>query len=251
MDSSETYRRLAPFYDLYVAGFDADIALYRELCAPGHSVLEIGCGTGRVLSPLVARGCSVTGADISEEMLGLARSKLARQISEGAVTLLRHDFAVAALDQRFDRILVTYYTFNYLLQRDAQDRFLRNAAASLAPGGLLVLDLFFPRALEPNKKSDRWRESTLAQRDRRVALQQKKRMRGDIEERIQVFTDGGTKETIVTRRKYVSKQQMRELLHSAGLRRVQVADGYELGRLHTVTESEPTQRSFVCVGSVG
>lgn len=57
MSSQETYQRFAQYYDLYVGDFNADLPLYRSLCAPEHRVLEIGCGTGRVLRAVLEAGC--------------------------------------------------------------------------------------------------------------------------------------------------------------------------------------------------
>src|SRR5688500_3818712 len=57
MSSQETYQRFARYYDLYVGDFNADLPLYRSLCTPAHHVLEIGCGTGRVLRAVLAEGC--------------------------------------------------------------------------------------------------------------------------------------------------------------------------------------------------
>lgn len=71
------YQAFAAYYDAYVAGFEADFAVYLRLTKPGLKVLEIGCGTGRVLKPLLESGASVVGVDISHEMLALAHNKLA------------------------------------------------------------------------------------------------------------------------------------------------------------------------------
>ena len=56
MSSQETYKRFAQYYDVYVGDFNADLPLYRSLCVPDHNVLEIGCGTGRVLYTLLEEG---------------------------------------------------------------------------------------------------------------------------------------------------------------------------------------------------
>ncbi len=60
MSSQETYQRFAQYYDLYIGDFSADLPLYRFPCTPGLRILEIGCGTGRVLRVLLEKGCHVT-----------------------------------------------------------------------------------------------------------------------------------------------------------------------------------------------
>jgi ubiquinone/menaquinone biosynthesis C-methylase UbiE len=70
------YKAFAEYYDAYVADFEADFEIYLRMIKPGLKVLEIGCGTGRVLKPLLESGASIIGVDISHEMLVLARNKL-------------------------------------------------------------------------------------------------------------------------------------------------------------------------------
>src|SRR6202158_6594694 len=67
--------QLASLYDVFA--FDDDVPLYLELArAQGRKVLEVACGSGRVLVPLVRAGFDVVGVDISPHMLALARAKV-------------------------------------------------------------------------------------------------------------------------------------------------------------------------------
>src|SRR4051812_43239151 len=69
---------LAQLYDLFP--FEGDLPLYLELAQQeGGKVLELACGSGRVLVPLVRAGNSVTGIDLSSHMLEIARRKLAAE----------------------------------------------------------------------------------------------------------------------------------------------------------------------------
>src|SRR5581483_11726966 len=66
---------LATLYDLFP--FEGDLPLYQGLAAAqGGRVLEIACGSGRVLVPLVRAGKRVVGLDASPHMLALTRQKL-------------------------------------------------------------------------------------------------------------------------------------------------------------------------------
>ena len=77
-----TYDELAPFYDRYVSHphyphWIQDLArLAAEYGASSGRVLDVGCGTGASLEPLIACGWSAVGCDISEAMLALARARL-------------------------------------------------------------------------------------------------------------------------------------------------------------------------------
>ena len=73
MDLMNDYDLIAPFYDIEHAQFDEDLELYRsfaELCT--GPLLELACGSGRLLIPLAREGYTLTGVDTSEKMLSLA-----------------------------------------------------------------------------------------------------------------------------------------------------------------------------------
>src|SRR3712207_2002018 len=76
-DLDDPYAELPELYDLEHAEFTEDIDLYLRLAeVVGDPILELGCGTGRVLGPLAAAGHRVTGVDRSGAMLDRARSLL-------------------------------------------------------------------------------------------------------------------------------------------------------------------------------
>lgn len=70
------------FYDLFEnnsttrARQEKDILFWLNIAKQyGDSILELGCGTGRITIPLIEAGFNVTGLDISESMLSLAKIK--------------------------------------------------------------------------------------------------------------------------------------------------------------------------------
>jgi SAM-dependent methyltransferase len=134
---------LAQLYDAF--SFDADLPLYRRLAAAeGGRVLEIACGTGRVLVPLARAGFSVVGVDISRPMLELARAKLGHDHQR--VELVQADMRTFTLQSPpFDLAILAVKSFCYLTERADQLRCLERIAAHLRPRGLLVIDLLHPR----------------------------------------------------------------------------------------------------------
>lgn len=137
--------RFAALYDAFP--FDGDIPLYTRLAAEqGGTVLELACGTGRVLLPLALAGNRVTGIDASPAMLALAQRKLDRAGAEtaGRARLLEGDMRSVALDASFDLAIVAVKSFAYLLERQEQQRALERIAQHLRPGGLLAIDLLHP-----------------------------------------------------------------------------------------------------------
>jgi len=104
----------------------------------GRRVLDAGCGEGYLARWLAARGAHVTGIDLSARLIALARAK----DPGGSI-----DYQVADLSQplpdaagRFDAAA------SYLVLNDVRDfrGFAATLAASLAPGGRLVLALNNP-----------------------------------------------------------------------------------------------------------
>lgn len=136
---------LARLYDAFP--FGADLPLYRELAkTEGGRVLEVCCGSGRVLVPLALAGHEVVGLDASPHMLALSREKLAAAGPDvqARVRLVQGDMRAFALDATFDLAIVAVKSFAYLVERADQQRALAAIAAHLRPGGLLALDLLNP-----------------------------------------------------------------------------------------------------------
>jgi SAM-dependent methyltransferase len=136
---------LARLYDAFP--FEADLPFYRELAdAQGGRILELACGSGRVLVPLAQAGHTVVGLDASPHMLALAREKLAAAGPTVAerVDLVQGDMRAFELSKPFDVTIIAVKSFAYLTSRADQERTLSTVAAHLRPGGLLALDLLNP-----------------------------------------------------------------------------------------------------------
>jgi ubiquinone/menaquinone biosynthesis C-methylase UbiE len=139
---------MARLYDAFP--FDADLPFYRELAADtgvNGKVLEIACGTGRVLVPLAKAGVHITGLDGSPHMLDITRAKLAAAGADVAsrARLVEGDMRCFAIDDQFDLALLPAKSFAYLVSRDDQLAALQTIARHLKPGGQFVIDLLNPR----------------------------------------------------------------------------------------------------------
>ncbi|MCX7707422.1 MAG: methyltransferase domain-containing protein [Anaerolineae bacterium] len=141
----ETMNRIARFFDAEYEDYMEDLpALQAYAQRTGGPLLELGCGTGRLLVPLARAGYAVTGVDLSAEMLRRARAKLAAANLSERVTLIEGDYATAALGGPYRFAFCVMNTFLHLLTTDAQVRALRHWRQHLVPGGLLLLDIFHP-----------------------------------------------------------------------------------------------------------
>ncbi len=130
---------------LYLERQDLDFYV-AEAKASGGPVLEVGCGTGRILLPTARAGCTITGIDSSGHMLARCRTKLAAEPAEvqSRVTLAQHDMRSFSLERTFALITAPFRVVQHLITQEDQLQFLAAARRHLAPGGRLVFDVFNP-----------------------------------------------------------------------------------------------------------
>lgn len=145
------YSTLARYYDLENAGFTEDLDFWLELAEEyGDPILELGCGTGRVLLHLARRGHSVTGIDNSPEMLARLESKgvqlNAPTRARLDVSIVRADMKDFTTEQRFRLALMPFNTFMHLLTLEDQIAALTCIRRHLQPGAALALDMSNPGA---------------------------------------------------------------------------------------------------------
>ena len=244
MNSSiETYKIFSEFYDLYVRSFNSDFDFYRSFCHKTDRILEVGCGTGRILNILLQEDCTVTGIDISEEMLTKAGEKYHTAVQEGRLTLLNHNFLNHKLNAGFDRILLSFYTFNYILDQPKQ--FLKSLIHSFNSGGVLLMDVFYPTPLFNNSIDGVWLEKEYNIDGRVIKIHDCRTMNKDIEHRQQVFIIDGTETKIDTKRRYYSPSVLREILHDTGIGDVKFAHGYEYQKFQEMIEEKKLKNNYI------
>ena len=112
----------------------------------GGSVLEIGCGTGRVLLPIARAGHTITGVDASRYMLERCQTKLRAEPGEvqARVTLHLRDARSFDLGRKFDLVTAPFRVVQHLTTIEDQLGFLGSVSRHLAPGGRLAFDVFNP-----------------------------------------------------------------------------------------------------------
>jgi SAM-dependent methyltransferase len=151
LDQPPAYAVLARYYDLQHGAHTPDIPMYLDAAAAARDgdaetarVLELGCGTGRVLIPLAAAGHYVLGIDASPEMLGIARLRL-RETPGARCDLVLADATQpdwpGAPSGACDLAIIALNTFLHNLTRESQLGMLAVARSRLRPGGALIVDL--------------------------------------------------------------------------------------------------------------
>jgi SAM-dependent methyltransferase len=130
-------------YDLMVGSLDYGLSFYLDLMkATGGPVLDVACGTGRILLPALRAGCDVEGLDLFAPMLDRLRHKAAEL---GLCPRLhRADMSDFRIDRRFRLIVIPFNAFVHNLTSDAQIRSLTRCREHLEPAGLLAFDTFCP-----------------------------------------------------------------------------------------------------------
>jgi SAM-dependent methyltransferase len=135
----------ARYYDADYGAVADDLPFYREVARrAGGPVLEVMCGSGRLLLPLARAGLRLAGVDVSGAMLDLARERLAAAGLSERVELLEADIRERAPRGPFGLAIVAINSFMHLADTDGQLAALSHIHAALRPSGLLALDLFNP-----------------------------------------------------------------------------------------------------------
>jgi SAM-dependent methyltransferase len=143
-----TYDRLAEYYDLVHAHVTDDIPLYLALAnESGGPILELGCGSGRTLLPLLKAGFEAVGLDNSEAMLTRARERVRASGLENLIHLVHGEMTDFNLGKRFPLVTVPFNAWMHLPSRKAQLASLSCIKQHLIPGGQLVIDLPAPSTI--------------------------------------------------------------------------------------------------------
>ncbi len=140
----------ARFYDCVAPVYDRDwaypprttaaqAAFLIRLCQRGP-VLDLGCGTGRMLDPLARAGLAPVGLDCSQQMLAIARAKHPRANLVMADMAAPLPFAAASFGAAF----CLHATANHLPEPEDLALLAAEALRVLRPGCHLVLELPHP-----------------------------------------------------------------------------------------------------------
>jgi ubiquinone/menaquinone biosynthesis C-methylase UbiE len=153
----------ARYYDLNPEPLD-DIPFYRaKIPSRDSAILELGCGTGRVLVPLTKDCGYIHGVDVSEAMVSICRQKL---VKAGVSPVRAHvqvgDITDLNLGKRFDLITAPYRVFQNL-ETDAEvDGLFETIRRHLSHKGTCILNVFKPNRDPVSLRRDWVKESEYA-----------------------------------------------------------------------------------------
>ena len=144
----DEYAFVADLYDWVVPYRErSDVPFFVDAAREaGGPVLEVGCGTGRVLLAIARAEIEIVGLDLSQHMLAVCRQKLQQESPtvQSRVTLVNADMRQFDLGRTFKLITLPFRPFQHLIPIEEQLSCLRSIRNHLAAEGRLILDLFNP-----------------------------------------------------------------------------------------------------------
>jgi SAM-dependent methyltransferase len=244
----EYYGLMAEAWDLLrgdTSGWDDRpfyLRLIREL---GEPVLDVGCGTGRLLLDYLGEGIDVEGVDVSPEMLALCRRKA--EALGLSPTLYQQAIEELDLQRAYRTIIVPSSSIQLVLDPEVARRAVGRLAAHLEPGGALVMPFMIlsgdgrwvTEAARPDGAMIRRTSESRYYADRQLE---------DTDDLYEVVVNG---EVVASERHVRSPatrsytlEQARELYEGAGLAVDRVLDGfraepYKGGEIFTILGSRP------------
>jgi SAM-dependent methyltransferase len=149
-DAIDSYQVTAKYYNgAYAAKQDlVDLPFYLELAERSQApILEIACGTGRVLLPIARRGIEIHGVDNSLPMLEILKTTLAAEPAgvRQRITLHAGDMRNFRLGASFPLVIMPFRPMQHMHTVPDQVSALTSAAAHLSDTGIFAFDVFYPK----------------------------------------------------------------------------------------------------------
>ncbi len=123
------------YYDLEMATFRDDLSFYAKNLLAQSTVLELGCGTGRICKALSECGHRVLGVDLSFAMLQQA----AARVPQGQFAVM--DIRELGILGGFDAIIIAYNTLNLITTSAEIHNIFNTSRTLLVPGGKLLFQV--------------------------------------------------------------------------------------------------------------
>ncbi len=148
INNYDEYAFIADLYDDVVPYRNrSDVDFFVDAArASGGPVLEVGCGTGRVLIPTARAGFDIVGLDLSSSMLAVCRMRLQEEPEavRSRARLITGDMRNFDAGLTFSLVTIPFRPFQHLTTVEDQLSCLASIHRHLVDGGRLILDLFNP-----------------------------------------------------------------------------------------------------------
>lgn len=224
---------------------ETQFAIHALDLQPHHNVLDLCCGQGRHSVALAKTGLSVTGVDLSEEMLAIARSTA----DEAGVPLtirqadMRH--LPDDLKDRFDAVINMFSSFGYLESEEDDQQVLHQIAKVLKPGGKLLMDFLNREWVIINNEEYDWHQHD----DGRIVLEHRELDLQTSTNHLtytEILPDGTRREMSDLHMRLYTLTELAKMLATAGLTLTNVYGGFQ-AEPYTVN----TRRMIVVASNLG
>jgi len=238
MTSNDPYQFLVRYYDLQNADLTEDLPFWLELAQQRQGpIVELGCGTGRVLLQLAREGHAVVGVDRSAAMLTRARARLdSRPELRNHIELILQDFTALDLKRAFELVLMPFNTFAHLLTRAEQSAALQSIQRHLEPGGWFAFDLPNPAEVYAAAREGLLLERIMRDEERGCTIQvfssfllERNTQHGHVTWFYDEIDDQGrlSRTTVPMTLRYSFPDELASLLEANGLRIRNIFGGYD------------------------
>ena len=218
-----------------------DIPFYLDYARQQQGeVLELGCGTGRVALKLAEEGFSVTGLDLSDQMLDIFREKLEQQPElADRVELIHGNMADFSIGRKFSLITAPFRAFQAVTDQKDIEGILSCVREHLAVSGVFIVNVFKPFA-EPLDESwcreetyideitDKSTGARIARYECRERIDTLNQVIYPYLAYVVTYADGRSERlTEYLQMKYYYSDQLRDLVENAGLEVVEEFSWYD------------------------
>lgn len=145
---------VAKYYDMFHKGIKGDSEFYINEASKASTVLDIGCGTGRLAILIAKKGIRVVGIDFSKKMIMKAESKAEREKLKN-LTFLQEDMRNFNLRKKFDLIIIANRSFLNAVTSEDQKNMLLCCRKHLKKKGKLIFNIFVPDCKIISKDSNK------------------------------------------------------------------------------------------------
>jgi ubiquinone/menaquinone biosynthesis C-methylase UbiE len=225
----EVYDKMADYYD-FVYGDEWDVGFYlNEARNARGSVLEVACGTGRILIALAKENIDISGLDTSQGMLDILKRKAKEA---GIEPQVQHaDMVDFKFEKKFNLIIVPYRSFLHLSSESQRSGALKNFYEHLNPGGRLIIHSYNPSKDEllMTGKFHNYDLEEVEREGRKITLNwylKYEPREGAGNYRI-LLEDGERHEEFNMSIYFVGQKEMRNLLERAGYKNIKDYCGFE------------------------
>lgn len=217
------------FYDYWHQSTNSqEIAFYAHYAQQTDGpILELGCGTGRLLLPLAHAGYHIEGLDIDATMLALCTKKAADQ--KIPVTLHQQSISSLYLQKKYALIISALETFQHITDYQEVKKALNAIYTHLTNNGTLLIYLSLPWLYAP-KNASTWRMINRTIRDKKQYTLHEKSIHDPLEQlyhhTYQIKEDNHIIHEYKTEIRWYARHEFETLLRQSGFNTITVQSGY-------------------------